>query len=163
MTRLLRTCWSLMLVITICRTPCIPNTSSASHVSHLIVAEWGATTRLEYRGKFEVVGTMRPGRGFGEACMDGRGGRAMASVVSYTPLEVASIDRAVYQRLLWEHHERGLSLKMGALRRHPIMADLGDEDVRALAYCATTLRFPARATIVREGDPSGEAGAGLQH
>ena len=119
------------------------------------------------------VNTIGPGGSFGELALMYNSSRA-ATVISKEPSTLWSLDRVTFRRIIMDSAFQRRRMYEAFLEEVPLLSSLKSYERSKIADALDTIKHPAGATIIAEGDPgesfylleSGEAEAfkqGIDH
>lgn len=107
-------------------------------------------------GMGKKVGTTEPGGSFGELALMYNAPRA-ATVISTEPGSCLwALDRVTFRRILMDSTFQRRRMYESFLEEVPLLASLTPYERSKIADALDSQKFPARSTIIRQGDP-GEA------
>lgn len=100
------------------------------------------------------INTLNDGASFGEVAIMGNDVCTRnATIFCKKDCYFAVLDKVNFQRIIGEHTQRDINMKVSFLKQSPIFSCLADKDLNTLIYFLVFRRFKHREFLVKQGEP----------
>lgn len=127
--------------------------SPANPLSHVIRTVDGYVVFLGDT-MLKDINTLNDGASFGEVAIMGKDTCTRnATIFCKKDCYFAVLDKQNFQRIIGEHTQRDISMKVSFLKQSPLFSCLADKSLNTLIYFLVFRRFKYREFLIKQGEP----------